>query len=207
MTGSAMRIGVLALQGGFAEHINVLRACGSEPVEIRRKTDFTEDLAGLVIPGGESTVMAKLLAEFGLMGPLAGAIRNGMPVFGTCAGLILMAKDVEAFPATPLGQLDISVKRNAYGSQKDSFSVYGHFADMADIPMVFIRAPGITHIGQKSIPLAEVDGQVVAVRQDNMLATTFHPELTNVQRVHKYFLAMISNQRQKTKQKKYAIFR
>lgn len=186
-----MEIGVLALQGGFAEHAASLRRIGGVTVrEIRKRDDFTDDLSGLIIPGGESTTIAKLLADTGLLDPVSGAIRNGMPVFGTCAGLILLAGEVDDFLLPRIGLLDVSVRRNTYGRQIDSFNATGGFANAGDIPMVFIRAPGIEKTGPGVEILACVRDRPVAVRQENILAAAFHPELTTDTRVHEYFLGM-----------------
>lgn len=193
MKGRAMNIGVLALQGAFAEHIRALDAIpGVYATEIRQAVDFHPGLSGIIIPGGESTVMAKLLVDLGLLEPLTRAVREGMPVFGTCAGLILLASDVEGSPASRIGQLDVSVKRNAYGRQLDSFDVVAEFDRHRDVPMVFIRAPGLTRVGPNVTVLAEVNGYPVAVRQGNILATAFHPELTGDTRIHQYFLDMVA---------------
>ncbi|MCC8165354.1 MAG: pyridoxal 5'-phosphate synthase glutaminase subunit PdxT [Planctomycetes bacterium] len=185
-------VGVLALQGAFREHVQALgRLPGVATREIRQPADFSPDLAGLVIPGGESTVMAKLLADLGLLGPVRQAVRDGLPTFGTCAGLILLARDIDGAPNDRIATLDVTVKRNAYGRQLDSFDTHGRFGDKADVPMIFIRAPGITRIGANVRVLSEVDGVPVAVRQDNILATAFHPELTPDDRVHWYFIDMV----------------
>lgn len=191
-----MKIGVLALQGAFAEHVAMLEKLpGVEALEIRRWDDFQPDLDGLVIPGGESTVMAKLLADLHLLRPVTDAVGDGLPVFGTCAGLILLARETEErFSHSRIGMLDVTVRRNAYGRQLDSFTARTSFAGMPDVPMVFIRAPGITRVGPLAEPLATVDGAVVAVRQSNMLAVAFHPELTPDLRVHEYFLDMVAGQ-------------
>ncbi|MCC8108021.1 MAG: pyridoxal 5'-phosphate synthase glutaminase subunit PdxT [Planctomycetes bacterium] len=192
MRSRPIAIGVLALQGAFQEHIRVLeRFPGVAPREIRRPADFRSDVAGLIIPGGESTVMAKLLADFALLAPLRQAVRNGLPAFGTCAGLILLAREIDGAPADRIATLDVTVKRNAYGRQLDSFATSGPFDDEDGFPMTFIRAPAVTRIGRGVRVLSMVDGVPVAVRQDNILATAFHPELTADDRVHRYFLGMV----------------
>lgn len=194
MKGDGMKIGVLALQGAFAEHIGAFNAFpGVEGVEIRQRADFTDSLSGLILPGGESTVMAKLLAELKLFQPIADAIRHGMPVFGTCAGMILLASAIEGYSSPHFGLLDITVRRNAYGRQIDSFSTSGDFAGQGGIEMVFIRAPGIARLGFGVETLASARGQPVAVRQNNIMATAFHPELTGDLAVHKYFLGMAAS--------------
>ncbi|MCD8351029.1 MAG: pyridoxal 5'-phosphate synthase glutaminase subunit PdxT [Planctomycetaceae bacterium] len=189
-----MNIGVLALQGAFAEHDAVLsRFPGVETRTIRQRADLTDDLAGLILPGGESTVMAKLLVELELMEPITTAVRAGLPVFGTCAGLILLAKEVQGPSAARIGELEVRVKRNAYGRQVDSFTTQNDFAALGAVPMVFIRAPAILETTERVVQLSVVRGLPVAVRQDNILATSFHPELTDDLRVHSYFLEMVSS--------------
>ncbi len=193
MTIHPTAIGVLALQGAFAEHMEALgRFPGVTATEIRQPADFRPDLAGLIIPGGESTVMAKLLADLGLIDPVRQAVRNGLPTFGTCAGLILLAREIDGRPADRIAALDVTVKRNAYGRQLDSFDTAGRFGDEEDIPMIFIRAPGITRVGDGVRVLSTVNGVPVAVRQENILATAFHPELTPDDRIHRYFLDMVA---------------
>lgn len=186
-----MRIGILALQGAFAEHSAILRRLGADPFEIRQKRDLDQPMDGLIIPGGESTVMGKLLKELDCFDDIQTRIRNGLPVFGTCAGLILLAKEAEG-GKVQLGTMDISARRNAYGRQLGSFSVTAEMKGVGEIPMVFIRAPYITAVSGDAEALAEVDGKIVAARQGNQLATAFHPELTDDTRVHQYFLEMIS---------------
>ncbi|MDR0882935.1 MAG: pyridoxal 5'-phosphate synthase glutaminase subunit PdxT [Candidatus Adiutrix sp.] len=179
-----MVIGVLALQGGFSEHIQMLRGLGAAAREIRQPADWAAGgLDGLVIPGGESTVMGKLLVELELMEPIRAAIAAGLPVFGTCAGLILLARF--------LG-LGAGVRRNAYGRQLGSFATEADFAGRGAIPMVFIRAPYIESTSQGVEVLSVVDGHIVAARQKNILATSFHPELTGSPVVHEYFLDMVA---------------
>ncbi len=184
-----MNIGVLALQGSVAEHLKMIssvnKKIGAIPV---RTIDELASVDGLIIPGGESTTLRRLLDSFKLYTPIKERIMAGMPVWGTCAGLILLANRVEG--ETPyLSLLDVDVKRNAYGRQIDSFVGEGDFDNMY-INMVFIRAPKITRVGDDVTVLAEYDGTPVAVRQDNIMATSFHPEMTRDNRVHKYFLSM-----------------
>lgn len=185
-----MRIGVLALQGAFIEHEKMLSQLGAESFEIRQLKDLSQPMDGLVIPGGESTVQGKLLRELGMMEPLRDMINSGLPVFGTCAGLILLAKDIEGGETPHLAVMDITAKRNAYGRQLGSFSFSGEFKGLGNIPMTFIRAPYISHSDGAEI-LAEVNGKAVAARQQNMLVTAFHPELTANTAVHGYFLDMV----------------
>ena len=185
-----MRIGVLALQGAFIEHEKMLRELGADCFEIRQLRDISGQIDGIVIPGGESTVQGKLLRELGIMEPLRKMIRNGLPVFGTCAGLILLAKSIEGGEPPHLAVMDITAKRNAYGRQLGSFSTEGEFQGIGRIPMTFIRAPYISSADGAEI-LAAVDGKSVAARQGNILVTAFHPELTSDARVHGYFLDMV----------------
>lgn len=185
-----MRIGVLALQGAFIEHERMLRELGADCFEIRQLRDISGQIDGIVIPGGESTVQGKLLRELGIMEPLRKMIRNGLPVFGTCAGLILLAKSIDGGEPPHLAVMDITAKRNAYGRQLGSFSTEGEFQGIGRIPMTFIRAPYISSADGAKI-LAAVDGKAVAARQGNMIVTAFHPELTSDARVHGYFLDMV----------------
>lgn len=185
-----MRIGVLALQGAFIEHEKMLRELGADCFEIRQLRDISGQIDGIVIPGGESTVQGKLLRELGIMEPLRKMIRNGLPVFGTCAGLILLAKSIDGGEPPHLAVMDITAKRNAYGRQLGSFSTEGEFQGIGRIPMTFIRAPYISSADGAEI-LAAVDGKSVAARQGNILVTAFHPELTSDARVHGYFLDMV----------------
>ncbi|KAF0091664.1 MAG: glutamine amidotransferase [Fusobacteria bacterium] len=186
------KIGVLAIQGAFYEHIQMLRELGTEVIEIRQKKHLLNNhFDGLIIPGGESTVMGKLLRELDMLAELKKLIDNGLPVFGTCAGLILLAKNITNDKDKHLAAMDISVKRNAYGRQLGSFQGNYDFKHIGRIPMVFIRAPYIESIGVGTEVLAVVDNNIVAARQNNILVTSFHPELTGDLSVHKYFLDLI----------------
>ena len=185
-----MRIGVLALQGAFIEHERMLKELGADCFEIRQLRDIDTHMDGLIIPGGESTVQGKLLRELGLMQPVKDMITSGLPVFGTCAGLILLAKDIDGGEPAHIAVMDITAKRNAYGRQLGSFSTEGEFKGLCAIPMTFIRAPYISRSYGAEI-LAEVNGKAVAARQDNILVTAFHPELTDNTSVHSYFLDMV----------------
>lgn len=188
-------LGVLCLQGAFIEHIRMFRSLGAETVEIRQKKDLFENaLDGVVIPGGESTVMGKLLKELGMEAELRRRIREGMPVFGTCAGLILLAERVANDDRTYLSTMDITVRRNAYGRQLGSFAAVSSFAGVGEVPMTFIRAPFIEEAGKAVEVLSVVDGKIVAARQGNQLVTAFHPELTGDPRIHSYFLEMMKGQ-------------
>ena len=188
-----MRIGILALQGAFAEHAKVLEKLGVVSVEIRNLDDFQKyqsDLSGLILPGGESTTMGKLLRDQNMLIPLRGAILNGLPVFGTCAGLILLAKEITSQEESHLGTMDIVVERNAYGRQLGSFYTEAECKGVGQIPMTFIRGPIISSVGEGVEVLATVDDQIVAAQEKNMLVTSFHPELTDDARLHQYFINM-----------------
>ena len=194
-----MRIVVLALQGAFLEHEMILRKLGVDCFEVRQKQDWLQKKDALIIPGGESTTQGKLLDELGLLLPIREEIENGLPVFGTCAGLILLSRDVEGnsetAPAPPrLGTMQITTARNAYGRQLGSFRVESTFAGIeGQIPMTFIRAPYIKEATEAVEVLAKVDDRIVAARQGNQLVTAFHPELDADTHVHEYFLNMIRN--------------
>lgn len=185
-------IGVLAVQGGFIEHIEMLNKLGAHCIEIRNKSDLvTNKFDGLVLPGGESTVIGKLLKELDLFDKLHEMIQEGLPVFGTCAGMILLAKKIINDSHIYFGEMNIQVRRNAYGKQSGSFLMHGDFKGIGQIPMTFIRAPYIENILDTVEVLAVVDQHIVAARQNNMIVTSFHPELTHDLRVHEYFLIMI----------------
>ncbi len=185
-----MRIGILALQGAFIEHASVLERLGVQHFEIRQKKDLLQSFDGLILPGGESTVMRKLLLDLGLFQPLSEQIQQGLPVFGTCAGLILLAKEVEGGNRC-FGTMDIAVKRNAYGRQLGSFYTEAVCKGIGTVPMTFIRAPYISSVSSDAEVLAVVDGKIVAARQKNQLVTAFHPELCSDLSVHRYFLDMV----------------
>ena len=194
-----MRIAVLALQGAFLEHEMILRKLGVDCFEVRQKQDWLQEKDALIIPGGESTTQGKLLDELELLSPIREEIENGLPVFGTCAGLILLSRDVEGnsetAPAPPrLGTMQITTARNAYGRQLGSFRVESTFAGIeGQIPMTFIRAPYIKEATEAVEVLAKVDDRIVAARQGNQLVTAFHPELDADTHVHEYFLSLIRN--------------
>lgn len=194
-----MKIAVLALQGAFLEHEMILRRLGVDCFEVRQKQDWLQEKDALIIPGGESTTQGKLLDELGLLLPIREEIENGLPVFGTCAGLILLSRDVEGnsetAPAPPrLGTMQITTARNAYGRQLGSFRVESTFVGIeGKIPMTFIRAPYIKEATEAVEVLAKVDDRIVAARQGNQLVTAFHPELDADTHVHEYFLNMIRN--------------
>ena len=179
-------IGVLALQGAFIEHENMLRSLGVECREIRQKSDL-EGIDGIILPGGESTVQGQLMRKTGIMTPLREMIKDGLPTFATCAGLILLAEEVEDEPETHLGVLPVKVRRNAYGRQLGSFRTTASVKGIGGFPMVFIRAPYISDPKDTEV-LAEVGNRVVAARHKNIIAMAFHPELTGDGRMHESFL-------------------
>ena len=191
-----MTVAILALQGAFAEHAAMLDRLGAEHFEIRQLRDLNRPFDGLILPGGESTVMGKLLRDLGLFAPLRARIVSGLPVFGTCAGLILLAKSVDG-GAPCFATMDISVKRNAYGRQLGSFYTEADCKGLGSIPMTFIRAPYIETVSGDAQVLAEADGNLVAARQGNQLVTAFHPELSDDLRVHRFFLELIEDWKRK----------
>lgn len=186
-----MKIGIFALQGAFLEHRSALEKLGVQMVEIRRRAHFSDGFDGIVLPGGESTVQGKLLREEGLLEPVKEAIAGGLPVFGTCAGLILLANRLANDPNVYFGTMNVTVRRNAYGRQLGSFRADLKVEGIGEYPAVFIRAPYIETVGADVRILAEHEGKIVAARQEHMLATAFHPELTDDLRIHAYFCDMI----------------
>jgi 5'-phosphate synthase pdxT subunit len=189
-----LKIGVLALQGGFIEHIHILQSLQVATFEIRKKADLAQAMDGLVIPGGESTTIGKLLNDLDMYNDLKEKIEQGLPVFGTCAGMILLAKQIEGKSNACFGVIDIAVKRNAYGRQLGSFFTEAPFEGIGTIPMTFIRAPYIESHGVGVEVLSVVDEHIVAAREKNVLVTAYHPELTSDNRVHRYFIEkLISN--------------
>lgn len=187
-----MKIGVLALQGDVREHARALHESGATPVEVRHASQL-HDVDGLVIPGGESTTIGKLMYRFGLLEPISERAGAGLPLYGTCAGLILMARGISGEDPAPhrLDLMDVTVKRNGYGRQVDSFESDLRL-DAEDEPFraVFIRAPVIEEVDERVEVLASYDDRPVLVRQDNLLGSTFHPEMTPDVRIHKAFVDM-----------------
>lgn len=187
-----MRIAVLAVQGAFIEHRHILQQLGAECVELRNSSDLAGEFDGIVLPGGESTVQGKLLRDLGLFAPVQAEILRGLPVFGTCAGLLLLAEHLNNDERQHLATMHITARRNAYGRQLGSFYTEAEFKGLGQIPMTFIRAPYIEAVGTKVEVLAEVNGKIVAAREGKQLVTAFHPELTGNDSVHKYFLNMLN---------------
>jgi 5'-phosphate synthase pdxT subunit len=184
-----MNIGVLSLQGGVIEHLNQIKALGHNPIEVKEAKDL-ENIQGIILPGGESTTMGKLLNLTGLMEPLRSKIEEGFPVWGTCAGMILLAKEIENDHRKHISVMNIKVKRNAFGTQIDSFRTKKTIEEISEKPLdlVFIRAPYVTEVGEEANILCKVHDNIVGVREKNMLATSFHPELTNNLEFLKYFI-------------------
>jgi 5'-phosphate synthase pdxT subunit len=191
-----MKIGVLAAQGAFAEHISIFHRAGAQAVPVRLPRDL-EGLDGLVIPGGESTSIARLMHDYELAEQIKGLGREGLPVMGTCAGMVLLARKVSNLFCEPLGLLDISVVRNAFGRQKESFETGLDIPVLGDgpFPSVFIRAPLVENVNNGVQVLSRLpDGAVVAVRQGRVIAAAFHPELTDDTRFHSYFMGVVSGE-------------
>lgn len=191
-----MKIGVLALQGAVREHCNSLAGCGVEPVEVKYKEQLSE-VEGLIIPGGESTTVGKLLVRHEMLGLLTEMGRKGFPIFGTCTGLILLAKEINGSAQPRLGLMDITVERNAFGRQIASFEADLNIREIGLSPFraVFIRAPYITKVGEGVRVLAQMDGKILLAQQGPLLAAAFHPELTTDLRIHKYFLGFCHKNR------------
>ena len=188
------RIGVLALQGAVREHVAAIRDVGADPVEVRLPRDLV-DLDALVLPGGESTTMRKLIDAYGLREPIAAMARGGTPMLGTCAGMILLADRISDFDEPVFSMLDIEVRRNGYGRQLDSFEADLAVPALGDAPMrgVFISAPMVTDVGPRAEVLArDPDGRPVAIRQGRVLATAFHPELTDDRRLHRLLAQLVT---------------
>lgn len=191
MQKTSLQIGILSVQGAFLEHARMLKRLGVKTCYIRQKKDLDQAIDGLILPGGESTVMGKLLFELDLFEPMKERIEEGLPVFGTCAGLILLAEQLSNDENCYFATLPVTVKRNAYGRQLGSFVVNEKMAGVGEIPMPFIRAPYIEKAEPQTEILAEVENQIVAVRYHNQLAISFHPEVTENTSVHEFFFKMI----------------
>jgi len=192
-----MKIGVLALQGAFAEHISILRNLEVDTMPVRSPQQLVE-LDGLVIPGGESTTITKLLQSYDLMDKINNLIKMGLPILGTCAGMIVLAKEISDSAVQPIGAMDIKVRRNAFGRQKESFESELSIPVLGEKPFpgIFIRAPVIEQANSDVEVIAKLaDGTMVAAKQDKLLACAFHPELTDDMRLHKYFLDIVTGER------------
>ena len=197
MAGEPLRVGVLALQGDFHLHRKALERCGAEGVEVRKPEEL-DGLDGLIMPGGESTTLLKLMDEWNFVPALKDFHASGRPIFGTCAGLILLASEVESPRQFSLGFIDATVERNAYGRQRESFEEHGVATlDGCPVPveMVYIRAPRIRRLGAQVEALAARNGEPVMAREGSILVATFHPELTDDPIVHRYFCAMVTQTR------------
>lgn len=186
-----MKIAVLAVQGAFIEHINMLKKLDVDSFEIRQEKDLEQDFDGIILPGGESTVMGKLLKELKLYDTLLEKIKAGMPVMGTCAGLILLAERLSNDDKAYFKTLPVTVKRNAYGRQLGSFQTVADVKGVGEIPLTFIRAPYIESVQEGVDVIATVDNNIVGVRYKNQLGISFHPELTDDLSIHKYFVKMV----------------
>ena len=191
--GKMIKVGVLAIQGAVAEHLELLNQIPDVCAQEVKYLDELNEIDGLIIPGGESTAIGRLLRDFNLLQPLKERILNGMPVWGTCAGMILLAKSLENDPTVHLGVMDITVERNAYGRQLGSFTTEVEIEKISSnkIPLIFIRAPYVTQVKSDVDILLEVNDHIVACQQKQMLATSFHPELTKDTSFHRYFINMI----------------
>ena len=191
--GKMIKVGVLAIQGAVAEHLELLNQIPDVCAQEVKYLDELNEVDGLIIPGGESTAIGRLLRDFNLLQPLKERILNGMPVWGTCAGMILLAKSLENDPTVHLGVMDITVERNAYGRQLGSFTTEVEIEKISSnkVPLIFIRAPYVTQVKSDVDILLEVNDHIVACQQKQMLATSFHPELTKDTSFHRYFINMI----------------
>ncbi len=191
--GNMIKVGVLAVQGAVKEHLELLNQMSGVCAKEVKYIEELNEIDGLIIPGGESTAIGRLLRDFNLLQPLKEKIQQGMPVWGTCAGMILLAKSLENDPTVHLGVMDITVERNAYGRQLGSFTTEVMIEDVSSnkIPLVFIRAPYVTKAKPNVSILLEVNNHIVACQQQQILATSFHPELTKDTSFHRYFINMI----------------
>lgn len=183
-----MKIGVLSVQGAFIEHENILNKLGVECFQIRKKSHINDKIDGIILPGGESTVMIKLLHDLDIFKSLREKILMGLPVMGTCAGAILLSEKIEGQDDVCFGTIPMTIKRNAYGRQLGSFSINHEIKNIGVFPMRFIRAPYISHIDPKVKVLSKIDNKIVGVEYQNQIALSFHPELTEDHRLHEYFL-------------------
>ena len=198
---ATQKVGVLAVQGAFAEHESALRRLGAQPVQLRQASDLERGFDRLILPGGESTAQGRILRDLDMLDALRQKIRDGMPVLGTCAGLILLADTIDAVNgdgslvdeqhnSTWLATLPVTVRRNAYGRQLGSFHTSSYFDGLGEVPMTFIRAPFVTEVGTGTKILSRVDGNIVAVQNGNQIGLSFHPELDESTIIHELLLRM-----------------
>ena len=186
-----VKIGVLALQGAVSEHMYAIEKCGAESIEVKSTSDL-ERIDGLILPGGESTAMRRLIDRYEMLKPLQAFAAAGKPMFGTCAGLILLAKNLVSYSTSHIGVLDVTVERNSFGRQVDSFETEIAIQDIAsDFPAVFIRAPHIVEVSEHVDILAFFEDRIVMARQGHLLGCSFHPELTADFRITDYFVGMV----------------
>jgi 5'-phosphate synthase pdxT subunit len=192
-----LKLGVLGLQGAVREHVKAIEQCGAQAIVIKKKEEL-ENVDGLILPGGESTTMRRLIDRYGLMDELKSFAKSGKPMFGTCAGLILLAKKLEGYDQPHLGVMDVTVQRNSFGRQRESFEAELSIAEVGEeFPAVFIRAPHIVSAGENVEILAKHDGRIVAAREGQFLGCSFHPELTEDNRMTEYFLKMVQETKEK----------
>lgn len=198
---AAQKVGVFAVQGAFAEHESALRRLGAQPVQLRQASDLEKGFDRLILPGGESTAQGRILRDLDMLDALRQKIRDGMPVLGTCAGLILLADTIDAVNgdgslvdeqhnSTWLATLPVTVRRNAYGRQLGSFHTSSYFDGLGEVPMTFIRAPFVTEVGTGTKILSRVDGNIVAVQNGNQIGLSFHPELDESTLIHELLLRL-----------------
>lgn len=194
MVGKVLKIGILALQGAIREHRKIIQILGHETVDVLSSRDLVK-INGLIIPGGESTTVGKLLVRYDLLNPIIKLGQNGMPIFGTCTGLILLSKHIDGGKQHCLGLMDTYVRRNAFGRQVDSFDMKIPIPILGTVPYhtIFIRAPYIYKVDKRVTTLLNYKNKIVFAEQNNFLVTAFHPELTNDMRIHKYFIQKILN--------------
>lgn len=190
-----MTIAVLAVQGAFIEHEKKLEQLGADCIELRKAEDLKQSYDGIVLPGGESTVQGKLLRELGMFDMIQNQIKSGMPVLATCAGMILLADNIEGDSTTHLQTIPMTVKRNAYGRQLGSFHTTGKVNGIGEVPMTFIRAPYVADAAKEVEVLARIEDRIVGVRYKNQIALAFHPELDDDLRIHKKFLALCKQEK------------
>ncbi|MFC0274864.1 pyridoxal 5'-phosphate synthase glutaminase subunit PdxT [Metabacillus herbersteinensis] len=192
-----LKIGVLGLQGAVREHVTSIEACGAEAIVVKTPSQLDE-IDGLIMPGGESTTMRRLIDKYHFLDPLKDFAKQGKPLFGTCAGLILLAKNIVGYDESHIGVLDATVERNSFGRQRESFEAELNITDVADdFVGVFIRAPHIVEVGEDVEILSKHNGRIVAARQGHLLGCSFHPELTNDHRMTQLFLNMVKESKEK----------